>query len=175
MKGIKIVHQIAYRTVVTHTNIIDISYANRASEVHQMCWSQSPSNCTTFPSVYDGWLARSEACQMYGWRLVRVKRVIDTAVLDTVHCPRALTWNLRFCRPLFCTHTQGRLLFIALSLGWPTKQATQPMVIELNAPLFKQHKLCLITSENKIRNKLRANNQFQYTKLISGRLLSSGL
>jgi hypothetical protein len=29
-----------------------------------------------------GWLERSEACQMYGWRLVRENRFIDTAVLD---------------------------------------------------------------------------------------------
>jgi hypothetical protein len=40
--------------------------------------------------------------------------------------------------------------------------------MEQNAPLSKQHKLCLITTENKIHNKLRTNKQFLYTKLFSG-------
>jgi hypothetical protein len=66
-----------------------------------------------------------------------------------------------------CTHMQGRLLFIALTLGCLTKQTARPTVIELNSPLPKQHKLCLITSENKIRNKLRANKQFLCTILLA--------
>jgi hypothetical protein len=67
-----------------------------------------------------------------------------------------------------CTHMQGRLLFIVLILGCLTKQTTRPTAIEPNAPLSKQHKLCLITSENKIHNKLRANKQFLCTILFSG-------
>jgi hypothetical protein len=42
------------------------------------------------------------------------------------------------------------------------------MVIKLNDPLSKQHTLCLITSENKIHNKLRENNKLQYTKQTNG-------
>jgi hypothetical protein len=81
---------------------------------------------------------------------------------------RSIELTTRCYNQKLCTHMQGRLLFIALSVGGPTKQTTRPIVIELNAPLSKRHKLCLITSENKIHNKLRVNKQFQHTKLISG-------
>jgi hypothetical protein len=77
--------------------LITEMYTNRALEEYQMALKSQPlSDCTTFLSVYDDWIARSETFHMYEWRLVRVNRVTDSSVGQYFAVSFALNWKVVF-------------------------------------------------------------------------------